>query len=79
MDRSCETKKKPKTFREFIRSSHFLRPFLGIIIGGVAGYLYYHFVGCSSGSCAITSNPYISTMAGSFFGFFISNSPCSKC
>ena len=29
----------------------------GIIIGAVAGYLYYHFVGCSSGTCAITSKP----------------------
>jgi|WetSurMetagenome_2_1015567.scaffolds.fasta_scaffold19793_4 hypothetical protein len=39
MDQSCEAKKKPKTFREFIRSSYFLRPFPGIVIGGVAGYL----------------------------------------
>jgi hypothetical protein len=79
MDQSCEVKKKTKTFKEFIKSSYFLRPFPGIVIGGVAGYLYYHFVVCSSGSCAITSNPFMSTIAGSFLGFFILNSLCSKC
>jgi LytS/YehU family sensor histidine kinase len=79
MDQSCEVKMKPKIFRAFIKSSYFLRPFLGILIGGIAGYLYYHFVGCDSGSCAITSSPVMSTLSGGFFGFFILNSPCSKC
>lgn len=79
MDASCEVKKKPKTFKEFMKSSYFLKPFLGVVIGGVAGYLYYHFVGCASGSCAITSNPVMSTIAGVFLGFFIVNSPCTKC
>jgi LytS/YehU family sensor histidine kinase len=79
MEQSCEVRNKPKTFSKFIISSYFLRPFLGIVIGGIAGYLYYHFVGCASGSCAITSSPVLSTLAGSFFGFFILNNPCSKC
>jgi hypothetical protein len=40
----------------------------GIIIGAVAGYLYYHFIGCSSGTCAITSKPLNSTLYGSLMG-----------
>jgi hypothetical protein len=79
MDKFCEAKKKPKTFKEFIKSSLFWKPFLGIVIGGLSGYLYYHFVGCASGSCAITSNLYLSTLGGSFLGFFLINSPCSRC
>ena len=79
MDQPCEVKQKPKTFKAFIKSSFFLKPFLATIIGAIAGYLYYHFVGCSSGSCAITSNPYMSTLVGGFMGFFMVNSPCSKC
>jgi len=79
MDQSCEVKKKPKTFKEFLKSSFFWNPFLGIAIGGIAGYLYFHFAGCASGSCAITSNPYLSTIGGGFLGFFILNSPCRKC
>jgi hypothetical protein len=28
---------------------------IGAFTGGVAGYLYYYFIGCSTGNCAITS------------------------
>lgn len=79
MNESCEAKKKPTTLKAFIKSSYFLRPFLVIVVGGIGGYLYYHFIGCSSGSCAITGNPFMSTLAGAFLGFFALNSPCTKC
>jgi hypothetical protein len=51
---------------------------LGILMGSIAGYLYYYFVGCASGSCAITSSPLNSTlyggvMGGLLFNLFISN------
>lgn len=40
----------------------------GIIAGAVAGYLYYHYVGCASGTCAITSKPVNSTLYGALLG-----------
>ena len=36
-----------------------LRPFLFTVGGALAGLGYYYVVGCSTGSCAITSNPII--------------------
>ena len=42
--------------------------FIGVFVGAVGGYLYYRFVGCASGVCAITSNPYISTFYGGVIG-----------
>ncbi|MDD3458149.1 MAG: hypothetical protein PHO74_01545 [Weeksellaceae bacterium] len=36
----------------------------GMLIGGLAGFLYWKFVGCHSGNCAITSNPVNSTLYG---------------
>jgi hypothetical protein len=42
--------------------------FIGMLIGLGSGYTYYHFVGCSSGSCAITSNPINSTLYGAILG-----------
>jgi hypothetical protein len=33
-------------------------------IGLIAGYAYYYYIGCNSGSCPITSNPYISSAYG---------------
>jgi hypothetical protein len=40
---------------------------LPIILGAIGGFAYYHFVGCASGTCPITSNPYISTSYGAIF------------
>lgn len=42
--------------------------FVGIAIGAIAGYLYWRYVGCLSGTCAITSNPTNSTIYGSAMG-----------
>jgi hypothetical protein len=41
---------------------------LGVIIGGIGGYLYYHFIGCNSGTCMITSRPVNSTLYGALMG-----------
>ena len=40
----------------------------GILLGAISGFLYWNFIGCNSGSCAITSNPYNSTIYGSVMG-----------
>jgi len=42
---------------------------LGVVIGASIGYAYYYFVGCTSGSCPITSNWHISTLYGAAMGF----------
>jgi hypothetical protein len=47
----------------------------GAIVGAIGGYTYYHFVGCSSGTCAITSKPtnstiYFAVMGALLFGTF---------
>jgi len=49
-----------------------LRYVIGAVIGAGLGYLYYWFVGCQSGTCPISSNPYISTIYGSIIGVLIS-------
>ena len=46
---------------------------IGIGLGFIAGYLYYYFVGCDSGTCAITSKPLNSTLYGSLMGGLIFN------
>jgi hypothetical protein len=78
MDSNCEIKQKPNGFKELVRSWLFWKPALSVIIGGIVGFLYYYFVGCTTGTCAITSSPYSSTIMGSVLGLFITNSPCSQ-
>lgn len=41
---------------------------MGILLGAVAGYYYWQFVGCSSGTCPITSKPLNSTLYGAVMG-----------
>ena len=43
----------------------------GVLIGATGGYLYYYFIGCRTGSCPITSNPYFSILFGSIIGLII--------
>ncbi len=48
-----------------------LRIIIGIIAGGGLGFAYYKFVGCSSGTCPLTSNPVISTIYGAVLGVLL--------
>lgn len=41
---------------------------IGIVAGAIGGFLYYYYVGCASGTCAITSKPINSTMYGAIMG-----------
>jgi hypothetical protein len=41
---------------------------IGSIVGAIAGYLYWHQIGCLSGTCAITSKPLNSTLYGAVMG-----------
>lgn len=41
------------------------------VLGAVGGFLLYRFVGCGSGSCSITGNPYFSTVIGAVFGLLV--------
>lgn len=44
------------------------RTILGAVLGAVGGALYAHYVGCVTGSCPITSNPYVATVVGGMMG-----------
>ena len=43
---------------------------IGILFGALGGYLYWRFVGCASGTCAITSVWWRSTLYGALMGGF---------
>ncbi len=45
-----------------------LKVVLPVVIGAGGGFAYYYFIGCASGTCPITSNPYISTLYGAGMG-----------
>ncbi len=46
---------------------------VGVVVGAIAGYAYYHYVGCASGTCMITSKPINSTLYGALMGGLLFN------
>ncbi len=49
-----------------------IRLLIGVALGAAGGYAYYRLVGCSTGVCPITSNPYVSTVYGAVMGALLS-------
>ena len=49
-----------------------LRMALFVLGGAAVGLVYQRFVGCRTGACLITSNPYVATLYGAVVGFFVS-------
>ena len=41
---------------------------IGAFVGALAGFLYWKYVGCITGTCSITANPLNSTIYFSIFG-----------
>jgi hypothetical protein len=57
--------------RAYFTGSLWHKRILFSILGAFGGYVYYYFVGCRSGTCPISSNPYISTIYGAGIGLLV--------
>ena len=44
---------------------------IGIILGAIGRYFYYTEIGCASGTCPLTSNPYLSILWGASIGYLL--------
>ena len=51
-----------------------LKLLIGVVIGGALGFAYYKFVGCSTGTCPLTSHPVVSTIYGAVLGALMATS-----
>ena len=48
---------------------------VGLVLGALAGFAYWYFIGCNSGSCPIQSNWESSTLYGGLIGIVMANGP----
>lgn len=44
---------------------------LFVLVGAVAGFAFQRTIGCRTGACLITSNPYVSTLYGAILGYLL--------
>ena len=45
-----------------------LKLVIAVVLGAAGGFAWYRIVGCSTGACPITSNPWTSTAYGAVLG-----------
>jgi ElaB/YqjD/DUF883 family membrane-anchored ribosome-binding protein len=57
---------------QWLKNRRFWKIIIFTVVGMILGYLYYFYVGCQSGTCPITSNPYGSVAVGGIMGFLLS-------
>lgn len=60
-----------------------LRSILFTVGGAIAGLTYYYFIGCSSGTCPLTSHPLVTMVYMGLVGWLLSGvfrkGDCDKC
>ncbi|MEX2235256.1 MAG: DUF6132 family protein [Cyclobacteriaceae bacterium] len=56
----------------------YLKWIIGIIVGASIGFSYWYFIGCNTGTCAITSSPLNSTLYGGLMGILLVNTFSGK-
>jgi len=52
----------------------YLKWIIGAVVGAALGFTYWYFIGCNTGTCAITSSPINSTIYGGLMGVLLVNS-----
>lgn len=68
-----QPEKPKKTFSEHLKDGFSLKHIIGLVLGGTAGFCYYFFVGCSSGSCSLKANPYYNIALGLLIGWLVAD------
>jgi len=71
MSEESKEPKEQKTILQKILTYLPLISVIGLVLGAIGGYLYYFYVGCESGTCAITSSPWKSTLWGAVMGYLL--------
>lgn len=51
------------------------RPLLGAVVGAAVGFAIYKFVGCRTGACPLTGNPWVAMMVWGAIGAMMASSP----
>ena len=54
--------------------NNILRILVGTVIGAAVGFVVYRYIGCRTGACPLTGNPYIAIVMYALFGAVIAMS-----
>jgi hypothetical protein len=68
-----KTESEKKSPKDKFKKAFATRHIIGIVAGGIAGFFFYFFMGCTSGTCALKSNPYYYILLGVLLGYLIAD------
>lgn len=76
--KELELEKEGSWLKRSVRSKQFRRTVRAVLIGAVAGFLYFYFTEGLHMDPLPAGDILKSIAIGGFFGFFITNSPCAR-
>ncbi|MCA1757426.1 MAG: hypothetical protein LC649_08220 [Bacteroidales bacterium] len=76
--KELELEKEGSWLTRSIRSKQVRRTAMAVLIGAVAGFLYYYFTEGLHLEIIPAGDILKSIGIGGFFGFFVTNSPCAR-
>ncbi|WP_167615503.1 hypothetical protein [Maribellus sediminis] len=76
--KKLEIKEEGNRFQRLVRKPHTKKTLVYILIGAVAGFLFYYFTEGMHMDAMPGREILQSVAIGAFFGFFVTNSPCSR-
>ena len=76
--KKLEIKEEGNWIQRKIKNPHSRKTLLYILLGAVAGFLFYYFTEGINMDAMPRGEIVQSILVGAFFGFFITNSPCAR-
>ncbi len=76
--KQLEISSESKGLKGLIQSPHFKKSAISILIGAVAGFIYFYFTEGQHMDTWGFQDFIKNTAIGGFFGFFVTNSPCAR-
>ncbi len=76
--KKLEIKEEGNWIQRKIKNPHTRKTLLYILLGAVAGFLFYYFTEGINMDAMPRGEIVQSILVGAFFGFFITNSPCAR-
>ena len=76
--KKLEIKEEGNWFQRQIRKPHTKKTLVYILIGAVAGFLFYYFTEGMHADAMPEKEVVQSIVVGAFLGFFVTNSPCAR-
>ncbi len=64
--------------KRIIQSAHFKKSLIFIVIGALAGFLYFYLTEGRQMNVIASGDIIKSLLIGGFLGYFITNSPCTR-